>query len=125
MNTQMEKRPERAEVVQQRPAVAPRVDIFENKDELLVIADMPGVAKDGLTINLDAEQLSIEGRISDAPQARALAREWRPVDFRRSFVLPQGIDREKITAELKLGVLTLHLPKAASVKPRQITVKAS
>jgi len=46
-------------------------------------------------------------------------------DFRRSFLLPEGIDRAKIEAELKQGVLWLHLPKAAAVKPRRISVKAS
>ena len=125
MSTQLDKRPERAEAVQQRPAVAPRVDIFENKDELLLVADMPGVTKDGLTINVSDEQLSIEGRIADAPTGRALSREWHRVDYRRSFTVPQGLDRDKFTAELKAGVLWLHLPKAASQKPRQITVKSS
>ena len=71
MSTQIDKRPERAEAVQQRPAVAPRVDIFENKDEILLVADMPGVSKDGLSINVSDEQLSIEGRIADAPTGRA------------------------------------------------------
>jgi HSP20 family molecular chaperone IbpA len=59
MNTQLDKRPERAEAVQQRPAIAPRVDIFENRDELLVLADMPGVTQNGLSIHLDEEQLRI------------------------------------------------------------------
>ena len=100
------------EAVQQRPAVAPRCDVFENKDEILLVADLPGVAQDGLRIDVDEERVMLEGKRES-------------YDFRRSFLLPDGIDREKIDAELKHGVLWLHLPKAAAVKPRRITVKAS
>jgi HSP20 family molecular chaperone IbpA len=101
-----------AEAVQQRAGVAPRCDVFENKDEVLLVADLPGVAQDGLRIDVVDERISLEGRRES-------------YDFRRSFVLPDGIDREKIVAELKDGVLRLHLPKAAAVKPRRISIKAS
>jgi HSP20 family molecular chaperone IbpA len=100
------------EAVQQRAGVAPRCDVFENKDEVLLVADLPGVEQDGLRIDVSDDRVTLEGK-----------RE--AYDFRRSFVLPDGIDREKITAELKNGVLGLHLPKAAAVKPRRISVKAS
>ena len=100
------------EAVRQRAAVAPRCDVFENKDEVLLVADMPGVAQEALRIDVDEERVSLEGRKDS-------------YDFRRSFILPEGIDREKIAAELKNGVLWLHLPKAAAVKPRRISVKAS
>jgi HSP20 family molecular chaperone IbpA len=126
MNTNITKRGEnRAETVEQRPATAPRVDIYENKDELLLIADMPGVSESGLTIRLDEEQLEIHGRPIDLPSAgRPLAREFRQLDYRRSFLVPHGIDRDRIDAKLKDGVLWLHLPKSEAVKPRQIAVKA-
>jgi HSP20 family molecular chaperone IbpA len=101
-----------AEAVQQRAGIAPRCDVFENKDEVLLVADLPGVSEDTLRIDVVDERISLEGRRES-------------YDFRRSFVLPDGIDREKIAAELKHGVLWLHLPKAAAVKPRRITVKAS
>jgi HSP20 family protein len=100
-----------AEAVQQRAALAPRCDVFENKDEVLLVADLPGVSQEALRIDVDDERISVEGR-RDA------------YDFRRSFLMPDGIDREKIDAELKNGVLWLHLPKAAAVKPRRIEVKA-
>jgi HSP20 family protein len=101
-----------AEAVQQRPAVAPRVDVFENKDEILLVADLPGVGEDGLSIDVDEERISLVGKRG-------------AYDYRRSFLLPDGIDRDKIAAELKQGVLTLHLPKAAAIKPRRISVTAS
>ena len=107
-----------------RPVVAPSFDIYENKDELLLIADMPGVDEGDLKISLDKEELTIEGRQGDESTGTAFARELRPVDYRRSFVVPQGINREAVTADLKGGVLRLHLPKSAAAKPRRIEVKA-
>lgn len=103
----------------QRATVLPAVDIFENKDELLIFADLPGVTKDALTINFDKGQLTLEGRPHEfAPEEGAF-------DYRRTFVVSQGIEADKITAHLQNGVLRLTLPKPAALKPRQIEVKAS
>jgi HSP20 family molecular chaperone IbpA len=112
-----------AEKIEQRPAVAPPVDVYENENELLVIADMPGVAQDKMGIHFDKGRLTIEGN-RQAPQWAARTAEAENVDFRRTFLVPQGIDAEHITAELSAGVLQVHLPKHASVKPRRIEVKA-
>src|SRR5258706_1906979 len=86
------KRPSDVEAVQQRPAVAPRCDVFENKDEVLLVADLPGVGQEALRIDVHDERLSVEGRRES-------------YDFRRTFVMPDGIDRDKIAAELRNGVL--------------------
>jgi len=112
------------EKLEQRMTTAPFVDIYENADELLVVADMPGVAKDKMTINFDKGQLTIEGRRAPATGSGLLAAEYRPVDFHRTFLVPQGIDTDRIAAELQHGVLRVHLPKSAQLKPRQIAVKA-
>lgn len=112
-----------AEKLQQRGYVAPLVDIFENGDELLLVADVPGVSNDDLSIQFEKGQLTLEARRNDAFEGTALAAEYRPFDFRRTFVIPQGIDAAKISAELNSGVLRVHLPKAAQLKPRQIHVK--
>lgn len=112
------------EKLEQKPTTAPFVDIYENADELLVVADMPGVAKDQVAINFNKGQLTIEGRRAPTTSTGLLAAEYRPVDFHRTFLVPQGIDTEKISAELQHGVLRVHLPKSASLKPRQIAVKA-
>jgi HSP20 family protein len=124
-STSMTKQEDRTlENVQARPAVAPRVDVFENKDELLLVADMPGVSEHNLDIHLEKEQLTISGRCDDETAATVMQREWRGADFRRSFVIPSGIDSGKVSAELKDGVLWLHLPKSERLKPRRIEVKA-
>jgi len=112
------------EQVQERPWVAPRVDIYENDDEVLLLADVPGVHKDSLTINLDKEQLTLEARQEETQAGEPLGREYQAVDYRRSFIVPPGIDGTKISADLNNGVLSLHLPKSEGLKPRQIEVKA-
>ena len=101
-----------------RATVLPAVDIFENKDELLIVADLPGVSKENLAINFDKGQLTLEGRV------REFTPDEEPFDYRRTFVVPQGIDAEKISAQLVNGVLRVCLPKPAALKPRQIDVKA-
>src|SRR5262245_4363623 len=115
---------ERLEGVGTRPLATPRVDIYENTDELLVIADMPGVTQSDLKIDVDEERLVIDGRPAEDNFGTPLARELEPVEYRRSFVLPQGIDRDKVSAELRNGVLWLHLPKSPAVKPRRVEVKS-
>jgi HSP20 family molecular chaperone IbpA len=108
------------ETMHQRPSVAPAVDIYENASELLVVADLPGVAQSGLAIHLDKGKLTLEGRrpkgLDDADTG------W---DFRRTFVIPRSVDVEGIAAELKNGVVTVHLPKLAEAKPRQIPIRTS
>lgn len=115
---------ETPEHVQQRSWVAPRVDIYENDDEVLLLADVPGVETKGLKINLDNNVLTLEGSVEDSATGELLAGEYRAADFRRSFTVPTGIDESKISAKLRDGVLTLHLPKSAALKPRQIQVRA-
>ena len=112
------------ERVQEKEWVAPRVDIYENDEEVLLLADLPGVDKESLKIHLDKDELSLEGTVKEYAGGEALTREFEQVDFRRAFLVPPGIDGEKITADLKNGVLWLHLPKSDALKPKQIEVKA-
>ncbi len=107
-----------------RPASRPPVDVYENQDEYLLLADMPGVTGDNLRINLQAGRLTIEGNPQDGPQGTALDREWTTTMYRRTFDIPDTIDTEKVSAELRQGILRLHLPKQESVKPRRIQVRA-
>lgn len=106
-----------------RPVVTPLVDIYENKDEYLVVADLPGVSHDKLSVKFDKGELTLEGQWAEAEQGSALAREYRAMDFRRSFIVPDSVDVEKIGAALNNGVLTLHLPKSEAVKPRHIDIQ--
>lgn len=118
------KTPDSPEKIQQRPAAPPAVDIYENADELLIVADMPGVREGDVAISFEKGLLTIEGQRNDAAEGAKLAVELRSLDYRRAFTVPQGIDADKIAAEIRRGVLTVHLPKAAALRPRQIPVRA-
>jgi HSP20 family molecular chaperone IbpA len=121
MTRQGEGLPER---VKQHPTAAPRVDVYENANELLLIADVPGATKESISIHLDKGQVTIEAvRPDDAP-ARALIAEYRPCDYLRTFSIPAGIDASKMDAQLAAGVLRLRLPKSEAAKPRRIEVRS-
>lgn len=116
------KSPER---VSERPTTAPHVDVFENEKELLVVADVPGITKDALSIQVEKDTLVIEARRTEAPKGSALAAEYRRLDYRRTFALPPGLDLDKVEAKLLNGVLSLTLPKQAALQPRRIAVKSN
>jgi HSP20 family protein len=123
--TSREERENQAEGVETRRGVAPLVDIFENKTELLIVADLPGVGPDAIDVRLDKNELTIAGKRARAPEGQPLAIEGRPGDFTRTFLVPQGIVADGITAEVAQGVLKVRLPKVSTQRPRQIAVKAS
>lgn len=103
--------------------VAPGVDIYENNDEILLHADLPGVEREEMTINLENGRLTLAGRRRVADRGAAIFEEFGEVEYRRTFAVPQGIDIGKVGAELKDGVLRLHLPKSDAVKPRQVEIR--
>jgi HSP20 family protein len=105
------------------PAAVPLVDIYENDEEILLRTDMPGVEKKDITINLDNGKLSLGGIRKFESKGSAQWEEFGNVEYQRTFSVPQTIDVNKIIAELKDGVLSLHLPKSEAAKPRQIEIK--
>ena len=117
-----ERAPER---VKQRSTVAPRVDVYENANELLLVADVPGATKESISIQLDNGQVTIEATRRDESAGSQLIAEYRPADYARVFAVPQGIDAAKIDAQLSGGVLRLRLPKSDALKPRRIEVRSS
>lgn len=123
--TSREEREHQAEVSGTRRGVAPVVDIFENKTEILIVADLPGVGPDAIDVRLDKNELTISGKRASAPEGNALAVEGRTGDFTRTFLVPQGIVADGITADVAQGVLRVRLPKVSMQRPRQIAVKAS
>jgi len=103
--------------------VAPPVDIYETRDGLVVLADLPGVAKEALEIRVDNNVLTIRGHARHAVPADVTYREYELINFFRQFELHEKVDQQRITADLKCGVLTLNLSKAEETKPRQIEVR--
>lgn len=107
----------------------PQVDIVEQDDRLLLLADMPGVKPDQLEITYERGELTIYGQVTPrqdpAQNGNYVQREYGVGDFYRAFQVGEGIDASGINAELKDGVLTLHLPKTKAAVPRKIAVKAN
>lgn len=125
-NTELAKRTETmAEKQQDLATVAPVVDIYENDVEILLYADMPGVAKDKISINVDNGKLEISGVRNLQTKGAESLREFGDVEYRRVFSVPQTIDVAKVNAELKDGTLKLHLPKAEAAKPRTIEIRSA
>jgi HSP20 family molecular chaperone IbpA len=112
--------------VSQRGVHTPLIDIHEGPDGLVLEADLPGVTENDVAIQLEDNVLSLHARVSSpAPeQARVLHEEYRLGDFVRSFILSDEVDRARIAAELKNGVLRLTLPRAERAKTRRIEIKA-
>jgi HSP20 family molecular chaperone IbpA len=112
-----------------RPGVyfQPPVDIFETRDELVLLADMPGVPPEGVDVDLEGDQLTIEGRVrpEDYQGLTPLHVEYGVGGFFRRFTLGEHIARDGIRAQMRNGVLQLRLPKAERARTRKIAVQAT
>ena len=103
----------------------PKVDILERAEELLIVADMPGAKADAIDIHFEDGELVINAPVvSRYPrEGRALLQEYGVGDFNRTFRVSERINATGIRAEYAHGVLTVHLPKVESAKPRKIAVQ--
>lgn len=108
-----------------RRVFVPYVDIYEEGDATIILADMPGVDEKSLDINLDKNVLTITGTVEPVKREgyRLTYAEYNIGDFQRSFTLSCPINVNKTVAHIKNGVLRIILPKAEEAKPRKITVK--
>lgn len=101
----------------------PRVDIYESDNELTLYADVPGVKSENVDLRYERGELLLHARIPKKPFPSTLSlHEYEVGDFYRVFHIHESIDASGISAECKNGVLTVHLPKSESVKPRQVKV---
>ncbi len=110
-----------------QPALLPAVDVIEDASGITLYADLPGVPKDKLSVNLDADSLTIEGEVTVAtPEGITANRaEISVPTYRRVFTLSRELDGDKVSAEFKQGVLKLRIPKAEHAQPRKITIAAA
>lgn len=105
----------------------PAVDIFETETRITLLADMPGVTADHLSIDLRDDTLTLTGEIEpfEGPDEQDILIEYEVGKYFRQFTLSEVIDQEKIEANLDDGVLRLTLPKVEKAKPRKITINAA
>lgn len=113
-----------AEPTREGPVFVPAADIYEKDDAILVRCDMPGVEEGQVDITLENNELVITGNQAGfrLEGYDRLSSEYETGMFRRVFKIPQLIDREKIVARLRDGVLDIELPKAEQAKPRKIAI---
>ena len=102
--------------------LTPPVDIVETEDGLTLVADVPGLDEQSLQISVEQGLLTIEGKASFGA-GELLWREYAMDGYWRQFQLPDTFDADKARAEVRHGVLTLHLPKAEAAKPRKIAIE--
>ena len=108
----------------EQPTMIPRVDVVEDQKGITLFADLPGVKPADVEMRFENGELILHGRCKPRQTGTDyLLQEYGVGDFYRAFAIAETIDSDKISAELKDGVLTVHLPKAEAVRPRRITVK--
>lgn len=108
----------------QSAAIIPRVDVLEDKSGITLYADLAGVPKEKLALQIDADTLTIEGELGlDMPEGmEASHAEINLPRYRRVFTLSKELDSEKISAQFEHGVLKLSIPKAEHLQPRKVQI---
>lgn len=116
----------RADEERKEPSLMPPVDVIEDAAGITLYADMPGVPKDKLALQVEADTLTIEGELGlNLPEdMEASHAEVGLPRYRRVFTLPKELDTSKVRAEFTHGVLKLRIPKAEHAQPRRIEVSA-
>lgn len=105
----------------------PPVDIHETEDALVLKAELPGVSKDDINVELKDSRLTLRGqrqRETEVKEEQYHRRERAYGSFQRTFMLPTSVDPEKVTASYKDGILELRLPKSEAAKPKRIAIGA-
>jgi HSP20 family protein len=103
----------------------PRFDVKETQDAYVISADLPGVKDEELNVSLSGNLLTISGTREDEHREEGesyYAIERSHGSFARSFTMPDGVDGESVTADLKQGVLTVRIPKKPEAQPKRIAI---
>ncbi|MBI2894929.1 MAG: Hsp20 family protein [Deltaproteobacteria bacterium] len=108
---------ERRPPVEMTPTVTPSVDIYESEQEVYLIADLPGVSKSEVRVEVEKGRLCLAATRAGAG--------GRPIEYRRDIRMPENIEAEKVSAQMLDGVLRVHLPRSSQRKGRQITIRPS
>ena len=113
------------ERMRSRRVYVPKVDIYEAKDAIVLVADMPGVSEKSVDITLEKNVLTIAGSVEPETymEHSITYSEYDTGDYERAFTISDEVDRNKITASVKQGVVRVTLPKSEPVKAKKITIK--
>lgn len=105
--------------------VVPATDILEMENGYHIVMDLPGVGKDDLQIDVHDDQVTVSAKSGYVLPEHCLHKEHQAVEYRRVFTISDTVDRDRIDATFKNGVLDLMLPKAEAAKPKRIEIKTS
>lgn len=100
----------------------PSTDVRETEDEIVIHFDMPGVSSDNVDLTMEKGTLTVTGKADPEEQGTPVYRETHIGDYQRTFTLSDDVDSERVNAEMKAGVLTVHIAKAEKAKPRRIAI---
>ena len=115
---------EKVAPVERRVTYTPAVDILELPTELVLMLDMPGVKPADVEINFERGELTVQGKRQRGEcKGECLVEEVEVGDYYRAFLISHDVAADKVGAELKNGVLTIHLPRTEAALPRRIAVK--
>lgn len=116
-----------AETPRNEAALMPPVDVIEDASGITLYADLPGVPKDRLSLQVEADTLTIEGEVAldIAEGMEATHAEMSVPRYRRVFTLSRELDTDKVSAEFNHGVLKLRIPKAEHAQPRKVEIRVS
>jgi len=101
----------------------PNVDIGETTEEIFVVAEFTGVKKEDIKVTKEDDIITISGNKKKEKEGEYLLEEIKQGDFSRSFMLPENVDKEKIKAEFKDGILKIRMPKKEKVRSKTVEVK--
>lgn len=112
------------EAARRDPALLPPVDVIEDAAGITLVADLPGVTREGLDLQVEAETLTIEGAVAlKLPEGmEATHAEFGPPRYRRIFTLSKELDASRVEADFRDGVLKLRIPKAAHAQPKRVRI---
>lgn len=113
------------ELTQEGPFFVPNIDIFEDDNNIVLLADMPGVSKDNVDIRVEDGRLSIQGKVSKETPGEYVLSEYSIGDYFSNFALSTTIDQSAIQASMKNGVLRVVLPKSDKLKPKKIAIMSN
>jgi HSP20 family protein len=104
--------------------IVPNADIVETPDAFLLLVDLPGAVKEGISLKIERNELSIRAsrQSSEPSDASYIHRELPSCGYARTFALGDGVDAGNVDAQFDLGVLTVKLFKSEQMKPREITI---
>ncbi len=115
--------PHREETRASEHYIRPSVNIIETEEGLMLIADIPGAAKESLDVNVEKGVLTITAPVSYKMPGQPLYTEFELGSYYRQFSIPEMLNNEKANADFTDGILTLHVPKSGAAKPRKIEIK--